>query len=273
MKHTIRKKLILITSLIVIFQLVTGIVFLQLYKSAMDRSAAVLTDALQKREAVEDLWFAIDRVIMPASDWIITINPKHKGAFPLLCEDVEKCIDKLESIELTEEESDVINIVKDQYIWIKELTKEIFNIPNPQGDLGAARLMKTIDYELRDLLINELRELNKLQDEKVNSAQAHANLAYKRFNITIFGWIASIIIGGIFFIAFSSKHFIRPIHKVQKGTEEVAKGDLDYRVAVRTGDEIEHLASAFNRMSEQLKQSFTLSDKKEKGKNKAVGDK
>ncbi|MCZ6681102.1 MAG: ATP-binding protein [Candidatus Poribacteria bacterium] len=54
-----------------------------------------------------------------------------------------------------------------------------------------------------------------------------------------------------------SKSFARamntPIRSLVAGTKEIADGNLDYRVAVRTDDEFGMLASAFNRMVSDLK--------------------
>jgi len=46
---------------------------------------------------------------------------------------------------------------------------------------------------------------------------------------------------------------VRPIKELQKGAEQMGAGDLDYRLTVNTGDEIEDLASNFNDMASKLK--------------------
>ncbi len=46
---------------------------------------------------------------------------------------------------------------------------------------------------------------------------------------------------------------VEPIQVLQKGAEEIGKGDLDHRLDIRTGDEIEQLAEEFNKMAEKLK--------------------
>ncbi len=46
---------------------------------------------------------------------------------------------------------------------------------------------------------------------------------------------------------------VRPIKELQKGAEQMGAGDLDYRLTVNTGDEIEDLASNFNDMASRLK--------------------
>jgi len=47
----------------------------------------------------------------------------------------------------------------------------------------------------------------------------------------------------------------RPIKQLEEGARRIASGDLESRVAVRTGDELEALAHAFNEMAEKLRDS------------------
>ncbi len=54
--------------------------------------------------------------------------------------------------------------------------------------------------------------------------------------------------------------FVKPIKKLRVGVERIGKGDLDYRVEVKTGDEIEDLVSSFNLMAEGLKKNTTSID-------------
>ncbi|HEC69919.1 MAG TPA: HAMP domain-containing protein, partial [Candidatus Omnitrophica bacterium] len=70
------------------------------------------------------------------------------------------------------------------------------------------------------------------------------------------------LIGGIFLVTIIvvwglahriSKRIALPILKLKEGVQIVGKGNLDYRLNIKTGDEIEELASAFNKMAEDLK--------------------
>jgi len=44
-----------------------------------------------------------------------------------------------------------------------------------------------------------------------------------------------------------------PLRKLSEGSEEIGRGNLDYKVDVRTGDEFEELGQSFNRMGSDLK--------------------
>ena len=50
-----------------------------------------------------------------------------------------------------------------------------------------------------------------------------------------------------------SKLITNPIVALKKGSEAIGGGDLDHRVEVKTGDELEDLANSFNKMASDLK--------------------
>jgi PAS domain S-box-containing protein len=54
-----------------------------------------------------------------------------------------------------------------------------------------------------------------------------------------------------------ARRIARPIKILHDGVLEIASGRLDQTLQIRTGDEIEHLAGAFNQMAANLKLSFT----------------
>lgn len=66
--------------------------------------------------------------------------------------------------------------------------------------------------------------------------------------------IVSFLILGValyYMVAF----FVKPIKSLLEGVKEISKGNLDYSVNVRSGDEIGDLAMAFSRMTVDLKKS------------------
>ena len=56
---------------------------------------------------------------------------------------------------------------------------------------------------------------------------------------------------------FLARRLARPILKLRRGAEKIARGDLATRIDVRTGDDVESLARDFNRMADQL-QDYTV---------------
>jgi two-component system sensor kinase len=50
---------------------------------------------------------------------------------------------------------------------------------------------------------------------------------------------------------------VRPLEALRRGVERIGKGDLDHRLDLKTGDEIEILADEFNQMAAHLREAYT----------------
>ena len=85
------------------------------------------------------------------------------------------------------------------------------------------------------------------QDPKETYAPIYTLLTW----ISIAGFIG---IGVFAFLGFLiSTNIVRPIQELQKGAETIGGGNLNYRITIHTGDEIEDLANKFNKMANKLK--------------------
>jgi signal transduction histidine kinase len=54
-----------------------------------------------------------------------------------------------------------------------------------------------------------------------------------------------------------SRRVVRPVEVLRQGAARIGTGTLDHRIEVRTGDELEALATEFNRMAAQLQESYS----------------
>jgi signal transduction histidine kinase/predicted transcriptional regulator with HTH domain len=59
-----------------------------------------------------------------------------------------------------------------------------------------------------------------------------------------------------------ARGMVRPIRTLEEGAQRIGAGDLDQRIDIHTGDELEALAERFNRMSVQLKESYAGLERK-----------
>ncbi|HVN40881.1 MAG TPA: GAF domain-containing protein, partial [Myxococcota bacterium] len=66
------------------------------------------------------------------------------------------------------------------------------------------------------------------------------------------GLVVSVVAS--FFVA---RALVRPLRALQEGAERIGAGELDRRIEVKTGDELEGLADRFNAMAGALKESYT----------------
>ncbi len=61
---------------------------------------------------------------------------------------------------------------------------------------------------------------------------------------------------GVFLAYMAGNYLTTPLRALVKGTEEIGRGNLGYRIEVDTTDEISHLSEAFNQMSHNLKNNM-----------------
>jgi len=89
------------------------------------------------------------------------------------------------------------------------------------------------------------------QDPKEAFAPIYALLKW----VALTGTLGALVIGVLGFVA--ARRIIRPVQELRAGVERVSAGDLGHPIHVRSGDEIEELADAFNRMTEKLNASYS----------------
>jgi len=75
-----------------------------------------------------------------------------------------------------------------------------------------------------------------------------------------------LIVAGLLFSALAAlwlaRNMVRPISVLQEGAQRIGAGDLEQQIDIRTGDELETLAGQFNRMTAQLRESYSGLERK-----------
>jgi signal transduction histidine kinase/HAMP domain-containing protein/predicted transcriptional regulator with HTH domain len=59
-----------------------------------------------------------------------------------------------------------------------------------------------------------------------------------------------------------ARGMVRPIRTLEEGAQRIGAGELDQRIEINTGDELEALANRFNTMSSQLRESYAGLERK-----------
>ncbi|MBP6913396.1 MAG: PAS domain S-box protein [Candidatus Levybacteria bacterium] len=90
-----------------------------------------------------------------------------------------------------------------------------------------------------------------LSDSNIGKTEKILNI----YNLLITALLAIFTLASLVFIFVIFKSFIRPMSKLQKGIETITSGNLDYRLDIKSHDEIGQLAAAFNKMAKNLKES------------------
>ncbi|MBI4401049.1 MAG: PAS domain S-box protein [Nitrospirae bacterium] len=87
-----------------------------------------------------------------------------------------------------------------------------------------------------------------------NPSETYAPLSQLLVKVAMYGVVVLAVLWGTGVVV--ARRIARPIRVLQEGAQRIGAGRLDHQLTLRTGDEIEHLAEAFNKMAVNLKQSF-----------------
>lgn len=83
--------------------------------------------------------------------------------------------------------------------------------------------------------------------------------AYEPLYASMFRTSSLLLVGfGIALLAslLVARRVVIPLQMLRQGVERIGRGDLDFRLAVKTGDEFETLAEEFNKMTAALQESY-----------------
>ncbi|MGH7250852.1 MAG: PAS domain S-box protein [Nitrospiraceae bacterium] len=87
-----------------------------------------------------------------------------------------------------------------------------------------------------------------------NPDETFASLDQLLFQVAAYGALVLAVLWGTGVVV--ARRIAWPIRILHEGAQHIGTGDLAHRLVVKTGDEIEHLAEAFNSMAANLRQSF-----------------
>jgi len=270
MPFKIRTKLI-IAFLVVIFPFtaVTGII--AFYNASNIRKANLKAEAVhEEMHLIMSLQIALDRILMPGNDYIITGDKKYIDEFKDNSKDVEDLIKDVEDTLVilkgmdtpdrfiqgqapeVREEVEILSLVKAAWTNIKEISQKIFEIQNPIGSIEAARLMEEMDYKWAYPAIRALDEHHEIDRKGQAKALKQVNRAWKAAWLIMLAGGVILLAASIFFAVFYSNLFVRPIKAIHNGADAIAGGNFKTRLDIKTGDEIEQLSNAMNEMAAQL---------------------
>ncbi|MEK6764849.1 MAG: HAMP domain-containing protein, partial [Planctomycetota bacterium] len=207
---------------------------------------------------VYSLGLFLNKLIMPANEYLIHGDEEERYTFEDLVADVNRQFEILEgkhySTRILAEERELLARLKDKYTLVISLAEKIFDIPNPIGNEEGTRLMEEMDLLVDNMTedakdLNRKARLNTLVKVEAIDAQFH------RYMIIVLCILVVIIVSTGLYGLFLTKGIVIPIRRFVEYTGLVGEGNFDWRLDIKTGDEIGILAESFNGMTQRLKTS------------------
>ncbi len=251
----IRRKLI-IALLAMLIPLAAVALAYRLSHIAITKSLKHVEDRASELTLVSGLQLNISMLVMPANDYLITGDPAEKDDFKRISDKVWASLGELErhsSIKGNGTDAGFLAKIQEAVKKIQDKAEEIFAIKNPAGSRAGAVIMEDIG-SIAERLIHEVIATHIVVDSaRLYAASQEVESLWARSVVFMFVAFAVFASAGFIFAFYYSKRFVRPIEALRNGAEMLASGNLDFRVDVRTKDEVEALGRQFNVMAERLK--------------------
>ncbi len=213
----------------------------------------------------------IGRVVMPPNDYLITGDIKEKDKFLRISAAVEKDLAWLIGLR-HEGHAGFDRGALEKYALLKDKAFEIFAIGNPVGNKKGMLLMKELDEMSEDIITNHLDKSHEVISQEAATVASHAKqLRIKVDSLIAAGAVVSLIAVAAL-ITYLSKSIIRPILMFRDGANIIGKGNLDHKINLRDGVEMNLLAEEFNRMTGKLKESYAGLEKKVEERTKELNE-
>ena len=72
--------------------------------------------------------------------------------------------------------------------------------------------------------------------------------------------------------ALLARRMVVPIRTLQAGAERIGSGELDHRLSIKTGDELESLANQFNRSAAALEESYATLEQRVEDRTRELSE-
>ena len=209
-----------------------------------------------------DLQLAFDKVVMPPNDYLSTGDAAERDKFMVLTEQAEKALVTIEgSAERGPARTILYRNTVERYGELKRVSMEMFAIPDPVGNKKAVMLMRRIDNLSSDIITNYLDRLIEFEHGDMKRITAAAADTRKVVDIFTFAGVAAALALFFFFALYLFRSIVGPILEFQEGAKKLGE-DLDYRIVIRDGFEINVLAREFNTMGDRLKDLYMSLERK-----------
>ncbi len=238
-----------------------------------DDPQKILSKNVPARWVIMRLQIDFSRVTRLVVDYLNTQDSRYKDTYSEVYFEIKKDLNKFIKYSYPEKDALFIKEIEPLIDGFNDLVLSIIETNDSLIRERGWNLVK-LEEELKDRL-NKAVEAEILQIEK-NKKDLRNRIA--TVNSLIFFIIGGVALIAVFVIFYTTKSITEPIQKLYSGAGIIGSGDLDYRLDIKTGDEIQELADGFNDMAGELKELYTNLENKVKERtaqlaeaNKALG--
>ncbi|HAG49856.1 MAG TPA: hypothetical protein DHU69_01375 [Deltaproteobacteria bacterium] len=252
MKISINRKILglFLTLVVIVAIFVSGTYYVTRYMQKALHKSDIISRGVN---LTGNLQFQINKLLFPVSRYLITGDIEERDNFDIIISEISRLLSEIKSLGGDWEWNEVSEKVEKDAAAFGEKAINILYIDKPVGNNVALKLMAELSSS-SDLLVQEVDKFHRFAENEVSRMGVQVNKVAVESNIYAVTVLVMLILSTVLLYYYLKKFVTIPIYKLHEGANIIAKGDLDHNLNIRTGDELEELSSAFNKMAFALKQ-------------------
>jgi signal transduction histidine kinase len=216
-------------------------------------SAHQVNDAIKKDRAADEIIRGLFELNILTNEYLMHHEERTKTQWQIKHDSIKRF---LEEVEVKNPEKIVLlKRMRENHESIKTtFSQMVLNYEGYQDVEGSISqelnemLVGNLDVKSRSM-VSDAYQLAEISSTKVAASQQRAYLL-----VVLFALIMAMVVTGVSFLI--NRSVVKPVRKLHEGTEIIGAGDLTYKVGTMAKDEVGQLSRAFDRMTNELKESF-----------------
>ncbi|ACC83579.1 ATP-binding protein [Nostoc punctiforme] len=232
---------------LIVALLVGNTVAVQQIKQTIREKSNQTTETLKVTLTAEN---ALKSEIIELKD-IVLLRTQDTG----MVKSSKQFLDSLDKLERLMPDATEISVIRRRHQFLTQLANQLMQWDSSDTSLADSqqyfRAINSFDRDI-ELFLSQLIERANQQSLLVENELENLYQVQRIISFVVVQVIVILLIGKFIVIWHP---IIKSLQKLQAGTAEIADGNLNYRLDIQTGDEVEDLAKSFNYMSLKLAES------------------
>jgi diguanylate cyclase (GGDEF)-like protein len=250
---SIRKRLGLGVAVLVLPLLLVTFSGYLLFHYALEMMDEIYEEVSDQFVPVTTLQEKLLRSVMPPNDYLIHGNLEERQQFQMLRREVDEGFKIVLALTFSDPQNRA-SIVNAQMLWLDavKLSDEILAMEKPLGSAAGAHRMEILDGLVDQIYI----QLKYATASTVSDLRSRHHLIHQmrlKISMVIIVFIIMISVVALIGSLLIRRWVITPLAELETGAQQLAEGQLDFRLSVHSDDEIGRVARTFNDMAAALK--------------------
>ena len=171
-------------------------------------------------EMIAGLRLTLEKMLMPANDYLTTGNVVEKDNFAHLSAQVEGYFDQIEALVFTPQERAELEDARGKYTRLRDKLLELFDISEPVGDPEAAAVIKEIDA-LEKEAVTGVDRIHEILTEHMGHVERTAVRIRNRTVTVLLASVVVALVGSVVIGALVSRSIVKLVEQVADASQRV----------------------------------------------------